>query len=139
MIKPPATGNARRLVMTAPVAVSQHSERSDGSQLVTVQTDKVRAQLLAEADNHAAMLARCTNALITSAPENTTDLARAMNALRMYRAREALEEIEGALARVEAGSYGICLACDRPIPLERLATIPQARFCGACPPSVRRR
>jgi RNA polymerase-binding transcription factor DksA len=119
--------------MTAPVAVSQHSERSGGSQLAIVHADTVRAQLLAEAENHAATLARCTTALMTSSPESTTDLARAMNALRMYGAREALEEIEGALARVEAGRYGICLACDRPIPLEHLATIPQARFCAACP------
>jgi RNA polymerase-binding transcription factor DksA len=116
--------------MAGPVAVSQHDERS---QLATGPADRVRAQLLAEAESHASALARCTSALMTNSPENTTDLARAMNALRMYTAREALEEIEAALARVEAGTYGICLACDRPIPLEQLVTIPQARFCAACP------
>jgi RNA polymerase-binding transcription factor DksA len=118
--------------MTAPVAMSQHSARSGGSPLATAQADTVRAHLLAEAETHGSALARCTAALVTSSPDNMTDLARALNALRMYEAREALEEIAGALARVEAGRYGICLACERPIPREHLATTPQARFCAAC-------
>lgn len=119
--------------MTALAAEPQDSERSGGSQLAMAQADKVRAQLLAEAAKHASTFARCKTALMTGSRVNTTDLARAMNALHMYGAREALEEIEGALARVEAGSYGICRTCDRPIPLEHLATIPQARSCPACP------
>src|SRR5688572_3311025 len=107
--------------MTAPLSVSQHSERSGRPQLAIMHADTVRAQLLAAAEIHASTLARCTAAMVTSSPENSTDLGRAKNALRMYGAHEALEEIEGALARVDAGTYGICLACDRPIPLEHLA------------------
>jgi RNA polymerase-binding transcription factor DksA len=76
--------------------------------------DAARVQLLAEAEVRASALARCTTALVISSPDNTTDLDRALNALRMYEAREALEEVAGALARVEAGRYGICLAFDRP-------------------------
>ncbi len=47
-----------------------------------------------------------------------------------------LEQIEGeldgvdeALRRIEAGSYGICEACGRPIEDARLAVLPAARFC----------
>jgi RNA polymerase-binding transcription factor DksA len=118
--------------MTAPLAVSQLSERLR-EHPAYMHAGTVRAQLLAEAAVQASTLARCTTAMGTSSRENSTDLGRAMNALRMYAAREALEEIEGALARVDAGTYGVCQECARPIPLEHLATIPQARFCAACP------
>jgi DnaK suppressor protein len=40
-----------------------------------------------------------------------------------------LEEIEQAFHRLEAGTYGICQACGRPIPPERLEALPYARFC----------
>ena len=41
-------------------------------------------------------------------------------------------EIEAALARIEAGTYGMCEACGRAIGRQRLRAIPEARFCLAC-------
>jgi RNA polymerase-binding transcription factor DksA len=96
----------------------------------------VRARLGAEAEVHASTLARCAAARSTSSSANFTSLDRAMNALRMYTSLEALEAIEIALDRIEAGTYGTCVACDQPIPLEDLAAIPQARFCVACSASA---
>jgi DnaK suppressor protein len=49
------------------------------------------------------------------------------------RARETIDDIEGALARMEAGSYGFCDSCREPIPIERLDAIPHVRFCVSCP------
>jgi RNA polymerase-binding transcription factor DksA len=43
--------------------------------------------------------------------------------------REALEEVDAALVRYEAGSYGICEACGKPIGEARLEAMPAARFC----------
>jgi RNA polymerase-binding transcription factor DksA len=40
-----------------------------------------------------------------------------------------LAEIDAALARIEAGTYGICEACGKPIEEARLEAIPYARFC----------
>ena len=37
-----------------------------------------------------------------------------------------------ALAEVDAGTYGACEACGRPIPGERLAAHPTTRRCVAC-------
>ena len=42
------------------------------------------------------------------------------------RARETVEEIDAALARIDAGTYGICTASGKPIPKERLEAIPWA-------------
>ena len=41
-------------------------------------------------------------------------------------ARAAVELIDAALARVEAGTYGICIHSGQPIPQERLEAIPWA-------------
>lgn len=41
-------------------------------------------------------------------------------------ARAAVELIDAALARIEAGTYGICIHSGQPIPIERLEAIPWA-------------
>jgi DnaK suppressor protein len=43
--------------------------------------------------------------------------------------RESLEEVDAALVRLEAGSYGLCEACGKPIGEARLEAMPAARFC----------
>lgn len=44
----------------------------------------------------------------------------------------AVEEIDGALARIAEGTYGICDRCHQPIPKARLKALPYARLCVAC-------
>jgi DnaK suppressor protein len=39
-----------------------------------------------------------------------------------------LAEVEHALAKFDAGTYGICERCGRPIPLARLRVLPEARY-----------
>ncbi len=43
--------------------------------------------------------------------------------------RGELADVEHALRRLEAGTYGTCEACGRPIAPARLEAIPAARFC----------
>jgi DnaK suppressor protein len=45
---------------------------------------------------------------------------------------QLIEEINGAFARMDQGSYGRCLACRKGIPRERLQAVPYARYCVAC-------
>ncbi len=47
-------------------------------------------------------------------------------------ARRELADIDAALARIQAGSYGRCLNCGGPLGLQRLRAIPEARYCLAC-------
>ena len=42
---------------------------------------------------------------------------------------DELLEIEGAVQRLERGTYGTCQACGRPIGDERLEAMPATRFC----------
>jgi len=41
----------------------------------------------------------------------------------------ALSEVRDALQRIEAGTYGKCTACGRPIEAARLEAVPWARYC----------
>ena len=43
-----------------------------------------------------------------------------------------LAEIDGALERIESGSYGVCRTCGKPISEERLEAIPYANRCIDC-------
>ncbi len=44
----------------------------------------------------------------------------------------SLAEVDGALARIEAGTYGRCSICSDAIPSERLEVMPSADLCVAC-------
>jgi RNA polymerase-binding transcription factor len=46
--------------------------------------------------------------------------------------REALIRIDEAIRRLDDGSYGLCVHCNKPISLPRLQAVPWARFCIAC-------
>jgi DnaK suppressor protein len=44
-------------------------------------------------------------------------------------AEEMLKRIDAALGRIEAGTYGSCEVCGKPIPAERLEAVPYATLC----------
>ena len=48
------------------------------------------------------------------------------------RLRATLAEIEHALHKYEAGTYGLCDSCKQPIEPARLEALPQANLCLSC-------
>ncbi len=62
----------------------------------------------------------------TTAIDRERDLALSMQA------QTEVEEVDHALARIEAGTYGTCERCGQAIPRARLKAIPHARLCIAC-------
>lgn len=56
--------------------------------------------------------------------ERTMSLAR--------NARQTIVQIDRALDRMDAGTYGLCVNCGQPIPVERLEALPQAVDCLDC-------
>ena len=62
----------------------------------------------------------------TTAIDRERDLALSMQA------QVEVEEIDHALAKLQAGTYGLCEHCGQPIPRPRLRAIPHARLCIAC-------
>src|SRR5262249_13303295 len=45
------------------------------------------------------------------------------------RLRQLLQDVDAALERLSAGSYGLCEVCHDPVEAERLIADPLARFC----------
>jgi RNA polymerase-binding transcription factor DksA len=56
-------------------------------------------------------------------------LEREMDWTLEENAERILSEVNDALARLDAGTYGTCLVCGDPIPEERLAAVPYATLC----------
>ncbi|MEZ0071840.1 TraR/DksA family transcriptional regulator [Planotetraspora sp. GP83] len=54
-------------------------------------------------------------------------------------ARDLLAQNERAIARVDAGTYGECESCHKPIGKERLQAFPRATLCVACKQREERR
>ncbi|HHW98380.1 MAG TPA: hypothetical protein GX738_01965 [Firmicutes bacterium] len=50
-----------------------------------------------------------------------------------------LDQIDSALQRIEQGTYGWCVNCGRPIPEERLLTLPYVANCLPCAEADQRR
>jgi DnaK suppressor protein len=66
-------------------------------------------------------------------PEGATTSSQWSHAMGIRADLEArLEEVDRALARVDDGTYGICVDCGRPIPHERLLARPGAERCVGC-------
>ena len=66
-------------------------------------------------------------------PEGATiAFERQQVAALLARARRRLADVDAAVTAVEAGTYGRCESCGRPIAPERLAARPTARTCIDC-------
>ena len=54
-------------------------------------------------------------------------------------ARDLVAQNERAVARIDAGTYGVCESCHKPIGKERLQAFPRATLCVACKQREERR
>lgn len=61
----------------------------------------------------------------------TETAQRELDLTQQRRAEARLARIDAALARVQDGSYGTCVACGKPIPPERLEIVPETPYCVA--------
>jgi RNA polymerase-binding protein DksA len=105
--------------------------------------DAARAALLAE---RARLLDEIEETIVAPGPMTYGSQAAAASqvfeqqrdlALR-DRARQHLELVDAALARLDDGTFGRCLRCKRPIAPERLEALPWAAHCIDCQRDVAR-
>jgi RNA polymerase-binding transcription factor DksA len=87
--------------------------------------DRLHALLLASRDEEAARLAQLRFEQDPAAVDEHTEISAALTG-------ETLDDIEHALSRLDAGTYGTCERCRQEIPCERLEAIPHASTCVAC-------
>lgn len=88
---------------------------------------RLRALLVEDREAHAIRLERLS-------PDGplAAELGKTQFDSEVASTTEALDEIDGALERIEAGTYGLCGRCSAEIPFERLEAVPRARHCVTC-------
>lgn len=66
-------------------------------------------------------------------PEGSTlAVERGQLVAQLERSRVRLDELDAALMRADAGTYGQCESCGEPIADARLEALPAARLCIGC-------
>jgi RNA polymerase-binding protein DksA len=99
----------------------------------TLEVERVRLRLeLSEEVEHPHVAHGAQTAAATEVSESQRG--------QQLREREELHlgQIEGALARIEAGTFGRCQTCGKQIAPERLEALPWAQDCIACHSKKRR-
>jgi RNA polymerase-binding transcription factor DksA len=94
--------------------------------------DRLRGAI--EAVNHKGSLMDETGDLSIGTDDHIADTAsetymRELDGGLEENAEHLLEKIEGALLRIEDGTYGTCAICGRTIEEERLRAVPYATLC----------
>ena len=106
------------------------------SELTTTDVDAIRSELLVRRAEHAARLRNPQNHKTALRDDGAIDVGLAFERFSIDRSRDAVVDIDAAIARLDAGTYGSCETCDRPIAGERLEAIPHARHCITCADSA---
>jgi RNA polymerase-binding transcription factor len=124
-----------RTITTASQTIDLSGLRAMLEEQRTFRLDQL-AQLDAQTGQARTELAgRHLDPLDASADRARTEVSEVLAAA----ATQALEDIEAALTRMEAGTYGRCERCHEHIPPERLEAVPQARLCMSCQRRAERR
>jgi DnaK suppressor protein len=117
----------------------------------SAELEQVRAELEAEAEGLRAEIAKAAhdiaeglNGSVRDAGDDDADAgtkayAREHELALTQNARDLLAQGERALARIDAGTYGVCESCGQPIGKARLLAFPQATLCVACKQRQERR
>jgi len=91
--------------------------------------EEVRQDLLTSDDDRAALLA---DRVRDVGDESLADLIVDLDLADTDRDLEELRDVEAALGRIGLGTYGMCVDCGGPIPVERLTAFPTAKRCQPC-------
>jgi len=94
-------------------AISYLHEENPGS------LEDETSEIIGSSDNH---LAEAASATVDREIDYTLE----------ENSEHVLREIDEALARIEAGTFGTCRTCGRPIDVERLAALPYTTQCIDC-------
>jgi DnaK suppressor protein len=99
-----------------------------------LETERERLTAALDAVNHPTSVAEETGELASGAGDHLGDhgsdmFQRELDDGLEENAEHLIAEVDGALRRIEDGTYGTCVVCGRPIGEERLEAVPWATLC----------
>jgi RNA polymerase-binding transcription factor DksA len=89
----------------------------------------IRQELLSSDEEHFADLAGRVH---DSGDESVADLLADVNLAIIDRHVEEIREVEAAILRMSAGTFGLCVDCNGEIAAQRLTAYPSASRCLRC-------
>ncbi|WP_319228142.1 TraR/DksA C4-type zinc finger protein [Draconibacterium orientale] len=101
---------------------------------------EIKVQISSEIDKTEKLIQEYAELTKPISPENAIGRISRMDAINnksiteatLRKAKEKLEKLKFALARVDDDDFGRCISCKKPIPLGRILIMPQARTCVKC-------
>jgi DnaK suppressor protein len=145
------SGRGRAPAHTAPTATAERPPLPPGSdwtwdELAEVRTDLVReiAERRADYDRAMADITRLQQSSNDGAGDDQADAGsktfeREQELSIANNRRDLLLQMERAMERLDAGTYGRCESCSQPIPKARLQAFPSATLCVRCKQREERR
>lgn len=99
-----------------------------------LESEQERLRSALESVNHTGSLTEETGDLAIGSGDHIADSAtetfmRELDGGLEENAEHLLAEVGAALRRIEDGTFGVCVACGRPIDQERLEAVPYATLC----------
>lgn len=104
------------------------------SRLLALRDETAQRIALLDAELHAVLVDRSDGSADDEHDPEGVPLSAEWSMLASVRrdAARTLEEVDDALARHDAGTYGVCVGCGTEIPPERLEARPTAVLCVGC-------
>jgi len=102
--------------------------------------EKIKDQLSKEIAETKLKISKYKELSMPIAPENAIGRVSRMDAINNKSVNEAalrnltnkLALLEAALQRVNQQSFGLCIICNHPIPIQRILLMPQSNRCVNC-------
>jgi DnaK suppressor protein len=112
--------------------------------LITLDLQQMRKALEKERQDLLRSLQDRNSILEPMETPDEVDLANSLELLEIKTSldelsKQKIERINRALARIDNGTYGVCLKCGEAILPERLIALPYAELCVNCQARVERR
>ena len=135
--------------MAGVTRAAKTATETDGGGWTGGELTEVRLRLQGEIDELNAEVARSESQIASgdisdSAGDDQADAGaktyeREREIALTLNARDLVAQNERAVARIDAGTYGVCESCHKPIGKERLLAFPRATLCVSCKQREERR
>jgi RNA polymerase-binding transcription factor DksA len=124
-------------VIKARAPAGSHEREASRESKAMIDEDEVRKSLLAKRAELAQRVGRTQATERQEVAEGQNDNAQLWEVSDVRddldtQAATELEQVNQALARLDAGEYGLCMDCEEPIAEARLKALPYATLCIQC-------